>query len=149
MKVILLSGVKDLGEKDELVEVSSGYGRNYLIPNKFAAPAAPALIQAAEKRRKIRLAELEKQKEELQTLADKLSASEISLQSPAGEEGKLFGAVTSSDIAEAIKDQLGAEIDKKKINLEEPIKLAGEYRVPIHLFKEIKAEIKVKVSAQQ
>jgi len=141
MKVIFL-------EDDRIEEVSDGYARNYLLPRQLAILATASALAAAEKRREKKAAEREKQKEQMQALAEKLSALEIVVEADAGEGGKLFGSITSSDIAEAIKKKAGIELDKKKIELEEPLKTVGDYVVPVKLFQNINASLKIKVSAK-
>jgi len=141
MKVIFL-------EDDRIEEVSDGYARNYLLPRKLAVLATPEAIAAAEKRGGKKKAELEKRKSEIQTLAEKLSTLEIVVEADAGEGGKLFGSVTSSDIVEAIKKTSGIELDRKKIELEEPLKVVGEYSVPVKLFQDVSATLKIKVTAK-
>lgn len=147
MKVILLKKVTSLGEEDSILEVSDGYARNYLLPQKLATLATPSVLASAEKRKQKKLEELEKQKAEFLALKDRLSSLTIEISAPAGEEGKLFGSVTSQDIAEAVKNQAGIELDKKKIELEEPLKLVGEYNITVGLFQDIKATLKIKVKA--
>ena len=141
MKVIFL-------EDDRIEAVSDGYARNYLLPRKLAVLATPEAIAAVEKRGEKKKTELEKKKAEMQTLAEKLSTLEIVVAADAGEGGKLFGSVTSSDIAEAVKRSSGVELDRKKIELEEPLKVVGEYSVPVRLFQDITATLKLKVSAK-
>lgn len=141
MKVIIL--------EDERVEnVSDGYARNYLLPRKLAVPATPQAVAAAEKRREKKKAEMEQKKAEMQQLADKLSALEIEIPADAGEEGKLFGSITAADIAEAVKSAAGVEIDKKKIEIADPIKALGEHQASVKLFPEVKATLKIKISAR-
>jgi len=139
MKVIFL-------EDDRIEDVSEGYARNYLLPRKEAVLATPPALASAEKRREKRKAELGKKRAEMQALADRLSESELEIKVDAGEEGKLFGSVTPGDIAEAAMKTLGIELDRKKIDLEESIKLVGEYTVTAKLFQDIAAKLKVKVS---
>src|SRR3989338_3973838 len=122
MKVILL-------EDDQVKNVSDGYARNYLLPRKLAILATPDAVKAVEKRSGQKMAELEKKRAEMQALADKLSALEFTVSADAGEGGKLFGSVTSSDIAAAGKSAAGVELDKKKIDLTDPIKMAGDFVV--------------------
>lgn len=141
MKVVFL-------EDDRIEEVSDGYARNYLLPRKLAVLATLQAIAAAEKRREQKKAELEKKKAEMQALAEKLSSLEIVVEADAGEGGKLFGSVTASDIAEAVRKAAGMELDKKKIELDEPLKVVGEYTVPAKLFQDVSASLKVKVSAK-
>jgi large subunit ribosomal protein L9 len=139
MKVIFL-------EDDRVEEVSDGYARNYLIPKGLAVVATPQALVAAEKRREKRKKELEKKKEEMRALAEKISSLEVQLEVEAGEEGKLFGSVTSLDIVEALRKASGIELDKRKVELTDPIKTIGEYKVLVKLFPEVSATLKVKVS---
>lgn len=141
MKVIFL-------EDDRVEEVSEGYARNYLLPRKLAVTATAPALASAEKRRESKKAEVDKRKAEMQTLAEKLAASEIEIKADVGEGGKLFGSITSSDIAEAVKRETGVEIDRKKIELNEPLKIVGDYVVPAKLFQEVTASLKIKVSAK-
>lgn len=141
MKVVFL-------EDDRVEEVSDGYARNYLLPRKLAILATLQAVASAEKRREKRKAELEERKTEMQALAEKLSALEVVVEADAGEGGKLFGSVTSADIAEAVQKISGTEIDRKKVELQEPIKVIGEYTVAVKLFQEVTATLKVKVSAR-
>ncbi len=148
MKVILRREEPKLGEEDSLVEVSAGYARNYLFPRKIAVPATPAEIAALEKRRAEKEKELAAKREEFEELARKLSSLEIAISADAGEGGKLFGSVTPQDIAEAVQRCSQIEIDKKKIDLADPIKVVGEYSVPVKIFKDISASLKIKVTAK-
>ncbi|MBU0629984.1 MAG: 50S ribosomal protein L9 [Candidatus Margulisbacteria bacterium] len=141
MKVIFV-------EDDRIEEVSNGYARNYLIPNKLAILATPAAVIAAGKRREKRKGKLDKRRAELQELAAQLTALEVNLSANAGEEGRLFGTITTADIAEEIKKTAGHEIDKRKIELAAPIKMIGEYQVKIKLFHDIVAAPKVIVAAK-
>ena len=139
MKVILL-------EDDQVKNVSDGYARNYLLPRKLAILATPDAVKAVEKRSGQKMAELEKKRAEMQALADKLSALEFTVSADAGEGGKLFGSVTSSDIAAAVKSAAGVELDKKKIDLTDPIKMAGDFVVSAKLFQDIAVQLKIKVA---
>lgn len=141
MKVIFI-------EDDRIENVSNGYARNYLLPNKLAISATPAAIIAAGKRRERRKVQLDKKKAELQELAAKLTAMEINLSANVGEGGKLFGTITTADIAEAIKKNSGIDLDKRKLELSAPIKEIGEYPVRIRLFHDIIAAPKVIVAAK-
>jgi large subunit ribosomal protein L9 len=135
-------------EDDRIEEVSEGYARNYLLPRKLAMVATPQALASAEKRREKRKAEIEQKRTEMQTLAEKLAATEIEVKADVGEGGKLFGSITSSDIAEAVKRETGIEIDRKKVELNEPLKIVGDYNVPVKLFQEVSATLKIKVSAK-
>jgi large subunit ribosomal protein L9 len=135
-------------EDDRVEEVSEGYARNYLIPRKLAVLATPQALAAAEKRKEAKRKELEKRKEEMQALAERLSSLEILMEVEAGEEGKLFGSVTAADIVEALRKASGIELDKRKVELTDPIKTVGEYKVSVKLFPEVVASLKVKVLAK-
>lgn len=141
MKVIIL-------EDDRIENVADGHARNYLLPRRLAVPATPQAIAAAEKRRDKKLAELQQKRDQFQAEADKLSSLEFTVSADAGEEGKLFGAVTAADIAKAVKQQAQFELDRKKIELEAPIKIIGEYSVKAKLFQDISATLKIKVAAK-
>ena len=145
MKVVLLQDVKGLGKKEQLVNVSDSYARNYLFPRKLAAEATPGKIKELEQKKKSEIRKKDKEKQAARELADKLNKSEISFKVKAGENGKLFGSITSKDVADAVKAQLKIEIDKKKIVLHDAIKSLGTYPVEIKVYPEISAEINVKV----
>ncbi len=134
-----------LGEADSLVEVSDGYARNYLFPRKIAVPATSAEVAALEKRRSEKEKKLAEKRSEFEELAKKLSSLEFSIPVDAGEGGKLFGSVTSQDIAAEVQKSANIEIDKKKIELADPIKALGEYSIPVKLFQDVTANLKVKI----
>lgn len=148
MKVILRKEVPKLGEEDSVLEVSGGYARNYLIPKKMAVLATPKEISAAQKRKQEKEKQLEAKRAEFEELANRLSSLEIAIPTDAGEGGKLFGSVTAGDIALAVQSMAQVEVDKKKIELNEPIRVLGEYEVPLKIYKEIGAKLKVKVVAK-
>jgi large subunit ribosomal protein L9 len=141
MKVIIL-------EDDSIENVSDGYARNFLFPRKLAINATPAAVAALAKRQEKKQAEIEKRKQEMQALAEKLSAAEVTITADAGEGGKLFGSVTTADLARAVKQSAGIEIDKRKIEIKEPLKAVGEYNVNVKLFKGVAAALKVKIAAR-
>lgn len=148
MKVILASDIKGTGKEGVLVSVSDGYARNFLIPRKLAVLATPANVKVWEKKRKIKEEQLAREKSSKQELADKLAAVTAVIKVDAGESGKLFGSVTSFDIASAVKDASGIEIDKKDVVLPENIKGLGTYEVPIKLHSDVEAKVKVEVVAK-
>lgn len=148
MKVILKKDVSNLGEEDAVVMVSDGYARNYLIPQGWAVAATKACVAAAEKRRAEKAKIMAGKKAEFEETAQKLSLLEIEILADAGEGGKLFGSVTSQDIAAAVKEKAGIEIDKKKIELSDPLKVLGEYAVPVKIFQDISANLRIKVIAR-
>lgn len=145
MKVVLLQDVKDLGKKEDIVNVSDGYARNFLFPRKWAVEATSGRLNEIADKKK---AEQNRKNKELQAakeLADKLNKVEVTLKTKAGENGKLFGSITSKDIADAIKAQHKYEIDKKKIVLSDPIKTAGNFQVEVKVYPEVSAKVNVKI----
>ncbi len=144
MKVILKDDVKNLGDMGQIVDVSDGYARNYLVPRGLAAEANIKNIKSLEHQRKIIQEKARKIKLSAQSLSDKISQLKLTIKAKAGEEGKLFGSVTSMDIAEQLKNA-GFDIDKKKISLDEPIKRLGSYSVSVKIHPEISAQLNIEV----
>jgi large subunit ribosomal protein L9 len=149
MKVVLLQDVKNLGKKEQLVNVSDGYARNYLFPRKLAAEATSGKLKELEEKKNAEMIKKDKEKQAAKELADKLGKLEVNFKVKAGENGKLFGSITSKDVADAIKSQHKTEIDKKKIVLHDAIKALGTYKVEIKVYPEISALINVKVEEQR
>ena len=147
MKVILIADVKTLGKKDEMVEVSDGYGRNYLLPRGLAVEATAANINKMKDKQKAAESKQAREQAQAEAFRDKLTGKTVIIKVKAGENGKLFGAVAAKDIADAVKAQLGIDIDKKKIVLEEPIKAVGAYNVPLKLYPGISAKLDINVKA--
>ena len=146
MKVILLEDVKSLGKKGTIVNVSDGYARNMLLPKGLAKEATEGNIRSLEKQKAIAAEKLEEQKAAAKEMAAKLEKITLKIESKGGDSGKLFGSITSKDIAEALEKQEGMKIDKKKIEMKTPIKQAGETEVTLKLFTEISAQLKVSVT---
>ena len=144
MKVILKEDVKKLGSMGQLVTVADGFARNYLVPRGLAVEASSKNVASLKHAQRVIQEKAKKVKESLEEFAARLSKITLVMQAKAGEEGKLFGSVTSMDIAEKLKSE-GIEIDRKKISLEEPIKRLGTYSVSIHLHPEINAQISLQV----
>ena len=148
MKVILLQDVKRVGKKGEVIEASDGYARNFLFPRKLAQEASDANMHIwnnkKENERKQKLAELEA----AQKLAGELKGKEVKITAKTGDSGKLFGAITSKDVAELIKEQYKIEIDKKKIVMD-TIKLAGGYEIDVKLYPEVSTKMKVIIVPQE
>ena len=145
MKVVLLQDVKDLGKKGELVNASDGYARNFLFPRKLAVEATTGRLKEIEDKKASLLNRKEKELSAAKELAGKLGKLEINFKTKAGENGKLFGSITSKDVAEAIKAQHKIEVDKKKIVLHDAIKALGTYQVEIKIYPEVSAKVNVKV----
>ena len=144
MKVILKQDVENLGSKGDIVDVAPGFGRNYLIPKKIALEVTSSNMKMIEIERRALKKRLEKERQSFEGLIQKLNQVVLTFKRKSGEKDMIFGSVSSSDIKDAL-DELGFEIDKKKILLEEPIKRLGNYSVPIKIFQEDRAEIKVEV----
>lgn len=150
MKVILLQDVKKLGKVGDLVEVADGYGRNFLIPKGMAILADEGKLKAIQEKVRVEKRRRDKELREAEEAAKSLGTSAVTLQVKTGEQGRLYGSITAKDVADAIERELGISVDKKKIEISEPIKSLGTYRIPVKLFPGISSEITVNVvSAEQ
>ncbi len=147
MEVILLHDMDKLGVRGQIVNVADGYGRNYLLPKKLAVAATPQNRKWVEQQRVRFLKQSAKEKEEAEDLAKLLADVSLTFARRAGEQGTLFGSVTAIDVADGLKAQ-GFQIDRRKVHLDPPIKLLGEYDVAIRLHREVTATVKVKVEAE-
>ncbi len=145
MQVILLEDIPSLGKMGDMVKVSDGYGRNYLLPQKKAILATEKNIKELEHKKRLIQQKIGKQKKDAESLAQKIEGLTCTFNKSVGESGKIFGAITSMDIEDFLKKN-GIEIDRKKIHLEEPIKNLGMYKVPIKLHPEVVANLKVWVT---
>jgi len=143
MEVILTRDVEKLGKRGDVVNVSAGYARNFLFPKKLAEEATPKNIKKWEKEKEIIELKEEEMRAELQAKAEKIRNLTLEIEAKAGEGGRLFGSVTAGDIAEAIKEITGEEIDRKKIQLEEPIKSLGTFPLKIKFSPDVVSEITV------
>lgn len=145
MKVILLGELRGKGGEGDIVEVAQGYAENFLFPNKMAQPATPGNIKQLEQRRK----NIEKREAERIANAEDLKAAidgkSVTVDAKIGEEGQLFGSVTPAQIAEAIKAQLGVEVDRKRVARGNAIKTSGKHEVEVNLYREITAQVIVLV----
>jgi large subunit ribosomal protein L9 len=144
MKVILKEDIKHVGKMGQILDVADGYARNYLIPKGLVAEASKKNIKFLEHEKRIIQEKAKKIKDSAQDFASRISSTTISIKAKAGEEGKLFGSITTMDIAEALQKE-GIEIDKKKISLEEPIKRLGSYTVNIKLHHDVSAPLNIQV----
>lgn len=147
MKVILLENVKKLGSKGDIVEVSDGYGRNYLIPRGLAVAADASNLKQLQHEKQVEQRKEARALQEAQELKQRLEGMSFTLGVKSGEKGRLFGSITSGDIAEAVKKQAGVEIDRRKIELPDPIKSVGEYSVSVRLHPKVTAQLKVVVQS--
>ena len=148
MIVILKQDVPGTGRAGEVVKVSDGFARNKLIPSGMALEATEGNIRSLEKQKELQQKKDAESKAQAEAQAEALKTKKVVLKAKAGDGGRLFGAITSKDIGEAIKDQLGYTFDKKKIELDSPIKNIGTYQVDIKLYPEVKGTLKVEVEAE-
>ncbi len=148
MKVIFLQDVKGTAKKGELKEVSDGYARNFLFPKGLAKEANAVNLNDHKQQEKGREIKAQREEEEARLLGESLKDKRVVIFAKAGEGGRLFGAITSKDISEALEKQFAKEIDKKKILLAEPIKAVGAFEVPIKLHQRVTVEIGVDVRAK-
>ena len=145
MKVILLEDVKSLGKKGEIIDANDGYARNFLLKKKLGVEATPKNLNDL-KLQNANKAKIEKEKlEEAKALAEKIGELSVTLNIKSGEGGKTFGSVSTKEIAQAVKEQLGMDLDKKKMVLDEPIRTLGNHIIQVKLHKEVTANLTVKV----
>lgn len=149
MLVLLKQDVKGSGKAGDIVKVSDGYARNMLLPKGLAVEATDANIRAAEKQKERIAQKAAEDRAAAEELSEALKEKSITIKAKAGEGGRLFGAITSKDIAEAASAQLNLEIDKKKIELDSPIKSVGTYTAILRLYSEIKGELKISVEGEE
>ncbi len=145
MKMILLQDDKKLGKKGEIIEVSEGYARNFLIPKKIAVIANEANLNQAKQQKSTESFHAKVKEDQAKVLASQISKLEISIAVKVGENGKLFGSVTSKDVADAMLAETKLDIDRRKIELKEPVKALGTYKAVAKLHPEIMAEFTVNV----
>lgn len=149
MKVILQRPVDKLGAPGDIVEVADGYARNYLVPRGLAVKATRGGIRHIESLKRAHAVRVNKAKAEAEQVAARLIATPIKVKAHAGEEGRLFGSVTASDIAEAIDRQVGIKVDRHDVHLDEPIRSVGVHEVRVHLFAEVDPIISVEVEPDE
>ncbi len=148
MEIVLLEDVKALGKKGQVVKVSDGYARNFILPKKLGVEATPKALNELKLQKANEERVAAKQLAEAKELGGKLSASKVTLAIKAGENGKAFGSVSGKEIAAAVASQLGLDLDKKKLVLPEPIKVLGTHEVPVKLHKDVTAKLTVEVVAE-
>jgi large subunit ribosomal protein L9 len=146
-QAILLEDVEALGERGAVVDVSSGYLRNYLLPRRLAEPATKASIEAAERRRRAAEQAAREAVERARESASLLGRTVLTIPQQAGDDGRLFGSVTPQDIADAIRDARGIKLDRRKVQLEEPIRTVGTHMVSVEVAEGVTAAVKVMVVA--
>ena len=149
MKVIFMEDVPNVGKAGQIKDVADGYGKNYLLPHKLAMPARAGDIKNVEAQIKARARVAAKSEAEMKALATELENKEIIIKAKVGQKERLYGSITSADIAVGLESSLKAIVDKRKIELAEPIRMVGSYEVPIKLGKDISTKIKVTVVAEE
>jgi len=148
VKLILQQEVKTLGKKGDVIEVSEGYARNFLLPRKLAIPATTGNVNAAQQQKDSEARKVKRLLDEARLHAAQIAKLKVTVAVKTGEGGRLFGSVTSKDIADALKSQHGVELDKRKIEIKDALKALGTYPVTIKLHPEVSAQIEVQVTAQ-
>ena len=148
MKIILKQDIENVGRKGDIVNVSAGFGRNYLLPKKLALEVTPSNLKMIEIERQSLKKKVEKERQSYQDVIRRLNELTVSFIRKSGEKDMIFGSVTASDIKDAL-DKLGFEIEKKKIALDEPIKRLGNYTVPVKVFHDDKASLRVEVRKEE
>jgi large subunit ribosomal protein L9 len=147
-KVILMQDIEHQGKQGDVVAVADGYARNYLYPRKLAVEAAGGALKNLQVKHALEERRTEKQRADADRTAEQLSEKTITLRVRAGENSRLYGRITASDIAEAAERDLGVKLDKRKVGLLDPIKAVGEYDVPIKLHRDVTVPLKVAVVAE-
>lgn len=142
-----MQDVPKLGTRFQVVEVSDGYARNYLIPRGLAQPATPALLAEIEKRKQREKMKEQRELEKAQALAQKLANVVVEIAVPAGEGGRLYHAVSAHEIAQKLKEQHGIELDRDQVLLDEPLRSLGMHTVPVRLHRQVRANLKVNIVA--
>lgn len=147
MKVILKQDVKGLGKKEQMVEASDGYARNYLLPRGLAVEASPTNVNIMKTRKEAEAHKKDREIAQAKELAKKIKDMTLTLKVKAGDNGKLFGSITGKDVAEAMKSQQKLEIDKKKLVMPDSIKSVGTFEVEVKLYPEINSKFTVKIES--
>ncbi|MBO5203023.1 MAG: 50S ribosomal protein L9 [Clostridia bacterium] len=148
MKVILTQDVKGQGKKDQVINVSDGYARNFLFPKKLAVPADSTALNDVKNKEAAKQHKIDVERKEAQDIAEKLKSITVKFEYAAGPDKKLYGSVTSKDIAEALKRDHGIEIDKRKITLTENIKSFGSFTADVKLYTDVSGKINVLVTSK-
>jgi large subunit ribosomal protein L9 len=148
MKVLLRSDVKGIGRRGDIVNVSSGHARNFLLPNDLAIVANSGTIAQAEVMRKSREQQIAADRESARLVAASLSTTVIKIAAKAGNEGRLFGSINAAEIAKAVLDQTGVTIDRKNIQVETPLRQLGEHSVSAEIFSDVVATLKLEIVAK-
>lgn len=148
MRIVLRSDVENLGRKGDLIEVADGYARNYLVPRGMAIVATKGSARQIDAMRRSRQIRDSRERQSAEETARVLATRRLEISARSGEGGRLFGSVTTSDVAEALEAQAGVQLDRRKLHLDEPIKTLGVHEVPVRLHPEVHVAITVEVVAE-
>lgn len=148
MKVVLRQDVPKLGEAGTVQNVSGGYARNYLVPQGLAVYATEGELKMAAHNQAVKDRKIARQEEQLRSLAEKIDGQSLSFEARAGEGGRLFGSITAAEIAEQLSSKIGEEIDRRRVQLEDPIRTVGEHTVTVHLVGRLRPAVTVTVNAE-
>lgn len=148
MKVVLLKEVPNLGEVGSIQTVKDGFARNYLIPQGLAVMATPARLNEAQQRIQAERRRTEREEQAQQALADQIDGTRLQITARVGEQGRLYGSITAQDVAEVLSGQIGQEIDRRKVLLDEPIRTIGEHQLTVHLVGRLRPTITVVVTPE-
>jgi len=148
VKIVLRDDVENVGRKGDLIEVTDGFARNYLVPRGLAMKATKGVVRQADAMRRSREAREARDRDSAQALADQLTGRRIALRARAGEGGRLFGSITSADVVDAVRKQTGVELDRRKAQLAEPLKELGAVDVPVKLHPDVEVTLTVDVVAE-
>ncbi|MCL1795830.1 MAG: 50S ribosomal protein L9 [Clostridia bacterium] len=149
MKVILLADVKGTGKKEQIVEVSDGYARNYLLPRKLAIAATSTAANAVTRAKAAEDHREKMRREAAEERAKELASKEIAMSARAGEKGRLYGSITSQEVAEAMEKQHRVQIEKRRVELSEPIRAVGDYEATVRLYPGVTVQMRVVVKAER
>lgn len=148
MKVVLRKDVEKVGDAGSVQTVSDGFARNYLIPKGLAVLATPGELKVVAENTRVREMKIARQERQLQALADKINGQRLSFTARSGEHGRLYGSITAGDIAERLSSAIGAEVDRRKVVLTEPIRTVGEHTISVHLVGKLRPEVTVIVTGE-
>lgn len=148
MKVILLDNIKGVGKKDEIINASDGYARNYLLPKKLAVEANAENMSKLNNKKEANNYKKDLEKQAAEEIAKKFKGILLKIKAKAGENGKIFGGITAKEISENLKSQYKIDVDKKKVELKEPIKTLGAFEVNVRLYEGIVGTLKVQVISE-
>jgi large subunit ribosomal protein L9 len=148
MKVLLIESVKNVGKPGDIKDVADGYARNFLIPRGLATVATTAAVKQAQAQRDVETRRETKFVAENQSLAARLGETQVTLRAKTGAQGRLYGAITAADIASALEQKLGQAVDRRRIELDEPIRTLGEHKVPIRIARDLVPQVTVTVESE-